>query len=374
MKSYKNEENDEKLEYFRSERAKRTLKAIAITGVMLIPFTLFLHFIDIIPRDIAKPVIATTIFSIMAISIYYYLQSRPITTPGYLRKISTIQKLRLAKSTIDEVDDLIKSLENIPKTEESKEEDLIIERIKENYYEICYEWYYPNGILDLNEELFKTPTGIEILKGNIKNARNHIVDIISQESEKQTKELLETEKKLEKTIALGDRAHSRLTGEILQLSKRANIYISIGTVITCIAGYALYLTAQDTYQYISLSSQNSFQEILQPKIIIGLAVKLSIVVFIEIFAFYFLKMHREIMENIKYYQNEITNIDLKIAGLSASESSEECMAIAVKELLKTERNFLIKQKHTTVELEKNKQNISLNKDLINLITKTLKPK
>jgi len=149
---------------------------------------------------------------------------------------------------------------------------------------------------------------------------------------------------------------SRLKTEIGMLSKRANIYIIFGSGITLVAGGFLFNTVQELLVLFN-SSKQELDSGLSSLEITSLVIRFSIVVFIEIFAVYYLKLYRNIMENIKYYQNEITNIEMKALSFYTAEKgdcSESFKNLSV-ELSKTERNFVIDKNKTTIDLERNKQ-------------------
>lgn len=358
-------------EYVRLTKTKRNLQTAIAISFMLAVLVIFASINRLFPSDASQILTSISIAFTCTLIIYYYLQTRPIELPRRLIDQTPLQELKSARTSLDETENLISIYENIQQ-QETAEIRKTKERIIATYSDLCYEWFSPRSMLRIDDSLLSTPIGITIIKNNIATTRTHILELIAQEQENQKSEHRDNENKRERTRLLGERAYIRLSEEIALLSKRSNIYISIGTIITFIAGYILYLAAQETYQNITATETIDLQLLLQPKILLGTTIKLSIVIFIEIFAFYFLKLYRDIMENIKYYQNEITNIDLKIAGLNAAESSDDCMKIAVEELLKTERNFIIKDKHTTIELERQKHENSSSKELIDTIFKAIK--
>jgi hypothetical protein len=110
--------------------------------------------------------------------------------------------------------------------------------------------------------------------------------------------------------------------------------------------------------------------------VIPLLSRLSIALVIEALAFYFLKLHREVMNNAKYYQNELTNIDLKAIGLNAAYSPIEGNSLkeVIGEFSKAERNFILSEKQTTVELEKIKFEKNLLTEALDKVTGLLKQK
>jgi hypothetical protein len=81
--------------------------------------------------------------------------------------------------------------------------------------------------------------------------------------------------------------------------------------------------------------------------------RISVVVFIEVFAFFFLRLYKIGLDDVKYYQNELTNVELKLRALSEALKSGEAptITLVITELAKTERNFVLKKGESTVGLE-----------------------
>jgi hypothetical protein len=82
--------------------------------------------------------------------------------------------------------------------------------------------------------------------------------------------------------------------------------------------------------------------------------RVTLALFIEIFSFFFLRLYRRNLDDIKYLTNEITNVKLKLIALKASYMKEggDFTGNILQELAKTERNFVLKKNESTVELQK----------------------
>ena len=135
----------------------------------------------------------------------------------------------------------------------------------------------------------------------------------------------------------------RLRLEIRKLSLRANINLAIGSVTTLFAVIVLINTV--------VSKDTEFKDSV--KMMTYFIPRISLAIFIEVFAFFFLKMYKSNLDNIKYYHNEMTNIESRIISLKSSilYADESTINEVIKELSKTERNFVIKKGETTIELE-----------------------
>lgn len=92
--------------------------------------------------------------------------------------------------------------------------------------------------------------------------------------------------------------------------------------------------------------------------------RLSLVILIEIFAYFFLKLYKASLSEIKYFQNEMTNMEAKHAAIQCAKYVDDKTAFSniIKGLTSTERNALLEKSQTTAEIEMAKienKNISL---------------
>ena len=157
---------------------------------------------------------------------------------------------------------------------------------------------------------------------------------------------------------------SRLLTEIDALTKRSNVNLFIGLAIIILASGLLifsYFDIPDTPE----------DSLLHTYII-----RISVGIFLGAFAYFFLHVYSSILAEIKYYQNELTNIELLFLALRRLAMTEKPVQahekLIVDALISTERNFILKKGQTTVELEKSQLE---NQFLMNLIDfSNLKPK
>lgn len=153
----------------------------------------------------------------------------------------------------------------------------------------------------------------------------------------------------------------RIDSELIRLRKSANLNLVIGTLTTALAinalGYEVFNSSINISDTVKLLSHY--------------LPRLSLVIFIEIFAFFFLKLYRTNLQDIKYFNNEKTNIDFKIISLKTAvhQENQELIRLTVEELIKTERNFKLSKDESTVELEKLKNDKENNKLLSQILSK-----
>jgi hypothetical protein len=84
--------------------------------------------------------------------------------------------------------------------------------------------------------------------------------------------------------------------------------------------------------------------------------RLTFVVFIQLFAFFFLRLYKNNLEDAKYFQNELTNLSAKTSALRIAyiTKNDGLIVEMIKELSHTERNFKIQKEETLLNIEKAK--------------------
>lgn len=136
---------------------------------------------------------------------------------------------------------------------------------------------------------------------------------------------------------------SRVRGEINRLSKSAIINLSLGMMLS-IGGI--------TYLGIFILDAKEFEDF--EHMLMSIFPRSVFVLLIEVFAYFFLKLYKQNLDDIKYYQNELTNIESKhlAVQIAKQSSNHKLISMCVEEFLKTERNFILEKDQSTIELEK----------------------
>jgi hypothetical protein len=132
--------------------------------------------------------------------------------------------------------------------------------------------------------------------------------------------------------------------ELTRKSARLNMLVGVSTTATAVAILIFTLL---TNPYLDMDAKlNSEIAFFVPRV--------SLSFLVEAFSFFFLKLYRRNLENVKYLTNELTNVKLKILALEVSheKASSKCFDDILRELVKTERNFLLKKGESTVEIER----------------------
>jgi hypothetical protein len=139
----------------------------------------------------------------------------------------------------------------------------------------------------------------------------------------------------------------RLYRVVAGLERRANLNLSVGATIGAggigLLIYLLYIAppaVMPSSEYALLALQYF--------------ARVSIVFLIEIFAFFFLKLYSQTLGELRYTHNEITNTEMKLAGLQAAIASgdKKSLGHAVQKAIDTERNFILDKGKTTIDLER----------------------
>ncbi len=138
----------------------------------------------------------------------------------------------------------------------------------------------------------------------------------------------------------------RLRDEVDALSRRGNLNLVLGILTTAIGLGAL------SYFVIKFPVDGT----LFTPALISFVPRLSLVVFIELFAYFFLRLYKSTLSEIKYFQNELTNIESKAIALEVCtmSGSDTAAASVIEKIAGTERNHVLEAGQTTIELEQAK--------------------
>jgi hypothetical protein len=141
----------------------------------------------------------------------------------------------------------------------------------------------------------------------------------------------------------------RLENQITALQTRGNINLLVG-IGTTFLGLAFLI-------YFVFTTKSLRPSLLS--FVMQFGPRLSFVIFMQVFAYFFLRLYKSSLEEIKYFQNEITNIECRLLSLTTAirvGQDDACREVLVN-LGLTERNHILEKGQTTVELEKTKIDI-----------------
>ncbi|TFZ00669.1 hypothetical protein EZ313_19655 [Ramlibacter henchirensis] len=109
------------------------------------------------------------------------------------------------------------------------------------------------------------------------------------------------------------RAHRRLENELDSLSRRGNLNLVIGVLTTALAVTLL--------AYMVLGHEKQFSSVTD--LLSHYVPRVTIVVFVEVFSFFFLRLYRTTLAEIRTYQADLTEISVKQVAVEAVWNSTD---------------------------------------------------
>lgn len=110
-----------------------------------------------------------------------------------------------------------------------------------------------------------------------------------------------------------EKTEARLTKEVAALARRGNLNLAIGIVITLLGlgllGFTVYAEPIDVTDLTGTLSH------YLPRV--------SLVIFIEVFAYFFLRLYKSSLGEIKYFQNELTGVEARYIALKTSLGTKD---------------------------------------------------
>lgn len=102
--------------------------------------------------------------------------------------------------------------------------------------------------------------------------------------------------------------------------------------------------------------------------------KISFVIFIQLFSFFFLRLYKSNLEDSKYFQNELTNILAKSTAIQIAQHLEDkpLLTSIVSDLSKIERNFKLAAGETLLNIERTKIEKDFDLELVTAFKDILK--
>ncbi|MBC3210270.1 hypothetical protein HU755_26040 [Pseudomonas sp. SWRI111] len=275
-------------------------------------------------------------------------------------------------------------------------------------------WYLQTGFKDqeridaIDEEIISyriqnenyTSDEIEDLKVEIENLK-HI--IISGENSKLTTEFAETIKDCAHQNLLSElnekissenllspiiediksaRREStfRIEVEIDAIARRGNLNLVAGVTMALIGiGTLSFFIFPETANILNLITSSVAAPANAPDSELEQTLKYvtrtALVLSIEVLAFFFLRLYKSNLEEMKYFQNELTNLESKYISLitSAKLERQDTTHKILLNFVETERNHILEKGQSTIELKKieleKNQFIEISKSLASLAPK-----
>ncbi|MEX6381578.1 hypothetical protein ACON3F_04800 [Providencia hangzhouensis] len=223
--------------------------------------------------------------------------------------------------------------------------------------------------LDNNENVdVSAAIELEKVKNEIKDKIDSLGVFKDQDVEgivKSIKDNLASNEISQKMIGFFNESINRMRGHVQKLNYLSILNLTIGIAISGFAIGILYLSISEFSQTAEWSQKDTFY--LFSRIAIGIA--------IQLLALFFLNLYKANIQEMKYSHNEITNIESKkIAFIYSISFSEENKLLMAKELINTERNFILTKNQTTMQIEQMKIDQQGAKTLMEIIESLIKNK
>ncbi|GEM77677.1 hypothetical protein [Vibrio sagamiensis] len=209
--------------------------------------------------------------------------------------------------------------------------------------------------------------------------KNVLNEVKSDVSKKLTSDLISSFKAevnsydaFEQTQKASYQFRARVESEIRTLSSRANVNLFIGSVTTVLGISVLaYMLVVGGFVY---DVEHSMTGNILTDYILYYIPRLSVVLFIEVFSYFFLRLYRANLNDMKYFQNELTNIESKLTAINIAVLGDDnaLKAKVVESLLATERNFVLKKGETTIDLEVSKMEVQKSVETTRILQAALK--
>ncbi|NKL63314.1 hypothetical protein [Rhizobium leguminosarum] len=302
-----------------AERMFRTPPRIAVAVGMFILFTGYIAPVrsGVLDNQFGTLLLSTGLFIVvLGLTMDVYL---------YLRSTAPVRYLSFSRQSEDEVLQLRAEFEAV----KAQAEEFASERGKV--------LLSPEDIAEVKKRTVEG-LGKDALRDIASTIRAEVLDKAASDQATQIVSLVS------KGIAASQR---RLANEVESLGRRANVNLSIGFLVSLVGMIALAV-----FIWTATSELDGDVDVMQ--VVVRFLTKLSLVIFMQVFAYFFLRLYRYSLFEIKYFQNELTNIEQKYIALNVAMQSgnKDAVAKIAAELSKAERNFILKKGETTVGLQR----------------------
>jgi len=121
---------------------------------------------------------------------------------------------------------------------------------------------------------------------------------------------------------------NRLERELASLERRGTVNLAIGSATTAVAVVLLYQAATTPPQNTDLIALVTFY-----------VPRVTLAIFVEVFSFFFLRLYRTGLVDLKYFHGELLTLDLRVAALETaiSHADQESLRHVVSSLVDTDR-------------------------------------
>ena len=208
-----------------------------------------------------------------------------------------------------------------------------LSKIKENGESILFE----NNLNKIVDGLKNKELGLEI------------IDKIKSEIENLNKKINGFSYNVAYTLKTIEKS---LKEQISRLQKTSLINLYMGTTLTCCSLVFLFGSVNNSTLENNLYSNETPLDYIS-YILVFFLPKISLTIFIQLFAFFFLRLYKSNLNDIKYYQNELVTFYYKKTSIQMAyiSKNEKSIELLIAELSKIEKSTLIPKGYTSTEIE-----------------------
>lgn len=182
-----------------------------------------------------------------------------------------------------------------------------------------------NSISDINENEFSNYSVVD---------KSKFFDYLKDKFNSDILDDIKKNKQMERIFRI---SINRLNTEISRNRTVGITHLFFGILITLVGLFVLTFFVFNTPIIESASDWDVLVYYFVPR--------LSLVLLIEFFAYFFLRLYRDSVDKINYFQNELTNIEWKFSGLllALDMDDKKCKMDSAMVLLATDRNLSIRE-------------------------------
>ncbi|MBM1310736.1 hypothetical protein JQT77_11210 [Sulfitobacter mediterraneus] len=250
---------------------------------------------------------------------------------------------------------------------------------------------YSDGTADTSLEKYDALTRqVEKLRSEIRSNRVTI-EITDEEKKAQAEEakmrvleeISDTGKEALLRAALSEEYRSTRIASLRRLGEqgrvygtRANLNLVTGLIFCSFGLFILWASLFDITAPNLLNSSTSARNIEVDNwlgFFQSYLPRLSLVLIIELIGFFFLKLYTRTLDDIRYVQNELTNVEAKLIAMDMAilNNHSKGLSEALTQLAQTERNAIIGKNQTSIEIEKQRALSASEERLMAILPKLL---
>jgi hypothetical protein len=214
------------------------------------------------------------------------------------------------------------------------------------------------ALTEVEREEIKTKT-TAMLKADIQEA-------VVGEIEKRLRENPAEDPHVTSIRMLSKEMQSRLLFEVEALGLRANVNLAFGVGISFVG-----LGALSYFVYVTGREMATAEDM--GVVAMRFGIRLSLVVFMQIFAFFFLRLYRYSLFEIKYFQNEITGSQFRLMALETALMLKDKGVLdrLIAGMSKIERNIILRKGEVSLAAERDKIESEYDKSLLGLLERAV---